>query len=125
MAEQAQDDADDRDVLQETPLGATAPPPQNPLANLLIDSDTPTPPPQDPPQPAGQSAPQLKAKRAQLLQNLLNAILIASADQIARMLQVFEPQRAQPGASGRAAPPPAPPPQNQTSPLAPRTPPSA
>ena len=48
MAEQAQDDADDRDVLQETPLGATAPPPQNPFANLLIDSNTPTPPPRPP-----------------------------------------------------------------------------
>ena len=121
MAEQAQSDSDDVDVLQETPLGATSPPPQDPYANLLNDSDT-TPPPQDPPRPAGQSAPQLEAKRTQLLRNLLNAIPIASADQIARMLQVFEPQTPRPDVSGRGAPAPAPPPQNPTSPLNPHIP---
>ena len=115
MAEQAQRDAEDLDGLQDVALDAASPPPQNPLANLLNAPDAPVTPP-----PTEQPAPQLQPKRAQLLQNLLNAIPIASADQIAQMLQVFAPENAQPAPAGQGAPAPAPRPQSPTYPLPPR-----
>ena len=62
-------------------------------------NQTPVPPKDDKP------APQLQPERAKLLQNLLNAIPIASLDQIARMLQVSKPQNAQPAPAGQGNPP--------------------
>ena len=74
----------------------------------------PHPPPQNPRPDAKQSAPQLQPERAQLLQNLLNAIPIASSDQITRMLQVFAPHNAQPSPSGHNNRAPAPHPYGPT-----------
>ena len=69
--------------------------------------------PQTPPKD-GKSKLQLQPERAKLLQNLLNAIPIASANQIAQMLQVFKPQAAQTAAASQAAQPTNPRPQNPT-----------
>ena len=115
MAEQAQessqDEAQDIDLLQDALSDAPAQVPQSH-----------TPPPQVPAPAANQPAPQLQPERAQLLQNLLNAIPIASADQITRMLQVFAPQSAQVShpSQSNPAPPPPPVPQGPTYPLPPR-----
>ena len=115
MAEQAQSDAGDLDGLQDGPLDApqdpTKPPTKNPYTRLLKELNEPdTPPPKEDKVP-----PQLQPERAKLLQNLLNAIPIASADQIARMLQVFKPPNAQPSQAGQGKNP-NPRPQNSRSP---------
>ena len=115
MAEQAQDnlqeEAQDLDALQDALPDAPA---QVPQSN--------TPPSQVPAPAANQPAPQLQPERAQLIQNLLNAIPIASADQITRMLQVFAPQAAQVPQPSQInpAPPSSSRPQGRTYPLPPR-----
>ena len=114
MAEQAQDAAQeedqDIDLLQDAFLDAPVQPPQSG-----------TPPPQVPAPAANQPAPRLQPERAQLLQNLLNALPIANADQITRMLQIFAPQNAQlPQPSNNNPAPPPPRPQGHTYPLPPR-----
>ena len=116
MAEQAQSDADDLDGLQEVSLDATQdstdPPTNAPYARLIQElkqPDTPQIPPKD-----GKAKLQLQPERAKLLQNLLNAIPIASASQIAQMLQVFKPRNAQPAAAGQGAQSTNPRPQNPT-----------
>ena len=118
MSEQAQRDEDERDGLLDVSLDATTQRSQNLYANLLNSPDTP--PPQDPRSTTEQKAPQLQPKRAQLLHNLLNAIPIASEEQITRMLQVFEPQNTQPASPRQGAPGPAPHPRNSTYTLPPR-----
>ena len=114
MAEQAQSDAGDLDGLQDGPQDApqdlTKPPTQDPYTRLMKELNEPDTPPKEDKVP-----PQLQPERAKLLQNLLNAIPIASADQIARMLQVFKPQNAQPAQTGQGKPP-NPRPQNSRSP---------
>ena len=101
MAEQAQSDAGDLDGLHDGPQDAAQdpakPPTQEQYTRLIRELNEPdTPPPKDDKEP-----PQLQPERAKLLQNLLNAIPIASADQIARMLQVFKPQNTQPAQAGQ------------------------
>ena len=114
MAEQAQSDAGDLDGLhdgpQDAPQDPAKPPTQEQYTRLLKELNEPDTPPKD-----DRPAPQLQPERAKLLQNLLNAIPIASADQIARMLQVFKPQNAQPAPAGQGKPP-NPRPQNLRSP---------
>ena len=114
MAEQAQSDAGDLDGLQDGPQDAaqdpTKPPTQEQYTRLLRELDEPTSPPKE-----DRAPPQLQPERAKLLQNLLNAIPIASADQIARMLQVFKPQNTQPAQAGPGKNP-NPRPQNSRSP---------
>ena len=68
-----------------------------------------------PPPKEDKAPPQLQPERAKLLQDLLHAIPIASADQIARMLQVFKPQNTQPAQAGQGKNP-NPRPQNSRSP---------
>ena len=116
MAEQAQSDADDLGGLQEVPLDATQDPTdpatKSPYAKLIQELKEPDPPPGPPPPKDGKSTPHLQPERAKLLQNLLNAIPIASASQIAQMLQVFKPQNARPASAGQGALPTNPRPQN-------------
>ena len=121
MSEQAQRDEDERDGLLDVSLDATTQRPLNLYSNLLNSPDTP--PPQEKKKKkttTEQKAPQLQPKRAQLLHNLLNAIPIASEEQITRMLQVFEPQNTQPASPRQGAPGPAPHPRNSTYTLPPR-----
>ena len=117
MAEQAQSDADDLDGLQEISLDGTqdqADPATNaPYAKLIQELQQPDTPPQTPPKD-GKAKLQLQPERAKLLQNLLNAIPIASASQIAQMLQVFKPQNAGPASAGQGAQSTNPRPQNPT-----------
>ena len=108
--EQAQDGAQVLDALQDALIDAPVQLPQN----------RPPPSPQNPHPAAEQSAPQLQAERAQLLQNLLNAIPIASSDQITRMLQVFAPHNDQPSPSGHNNRAPAPHPYGPAYSLPPR-----
>ena len=115
MAEQAQDAAQeedqDLDLLQDALLDAPVQSPQNL-----------TPPPQVPAPAANQPAPRLQPERAQLLQNLLNALPIASTDQITRMLQIFAPQNAHlpQQSNNNPAPPPSPSPRPHLPPPSPR-----
>ena len=117
MAEQAQSDADDLDGLQEVALDATQDPTDPstnvPYARLIQELKQPDTSPQTPPKD-GKAKLQLQPERAKLLQNLLNAIPIASASQIAQMLQVFKPQNAQPASAGQGAQSTNPRPQNPT-----------
>ena len=57
---------------------------------------------------------QLQPERAKLLQNLLNALPIASQSQIAKMLKVFNPQDAQTASANQGAQFSNPRPQNPT-----------
>ena len=116
MAEQAQSDADDLDKLQEVAQDATQDPtdpstnvPYAKLIQELQQPDTPPDPPKD-----GKAKLQLQPERAKLLQNLLHAIPIASASQIAQMLQVFTPQDAQTASANQGAQSTNPRPQNPT-----------
>ena len=83
MAEQAQSDAGDLDGLHDGPQDAsqdpTKPPTQEQYTRLIRELNEPDTPPKEDKVP-----PQLQPERAKLLQNLLNAIPIASADQIAQ-----------------------------------------
>ena len=113
MAEQAQSDAGDLDGLHDGPQDAaqdpTKPPTQEQYTRLMRELNEPdTPPPKE-----DKAPPQLQPERAKLLQDLLHAIPIASANQIARMLQVFKPQNAQPAQAGQGKNP-NPRPQNPT-----------
>ena len=115
MAEQAQSDAGDLDGLhdgpQDAPQDPAKPPTQEQYTRLLKELNEPdTPPPKE-----DKTPPQLQPERAKLLQDLLNAIPIASANQIARMLQVFKPQNTQPAQAGQGKNP-NPRPQNSRSP---------
>ena len=116
MAEQALSDADDLDGLQEISLDGTqdqADPATNaPYAKLIQELQQPDTPPQTPKD--GKAKLQLQPERAKLLQNLLNAIPIASASQIAQMLQVFKPQDAQTASANQGAQSTNPRPQNPT-----------
>ena len=116
MAEQAQSDADDRDGLQEVALDATQDPSDPstnaPYAKLMQELKQPDAP-QDPPKD-GKAKVQLQPERAKLLQNLLNALPIASPSQIAKMLQVFKPQDAQTASANQGAQFSNPRPQNPT-----------
>jgi len=82
MAEQAQSDADDLDGLQEVPLDATQdqtdPSTNPPYAKLIQELQQPDTPPRPPPED-GKPKLKIQPERAKLLQNLLNAIPIASA----------------------------------------------
>ena len=113
MAEQAQSDADDLDGLQEVALDATQDPTDPstnvPYAKLIQELQQPDTPPKD-----GNAKVQLQPERAKLLQNLLNALPIASASQIAKMLKVFKPQDAQTASANQGAQSTNPRPQNPT-----------
>ena len=117
MAEQALSDADDLDGLQEISLDGTqdqADPATNaPYAKLIQELQQPDTPPQTPPKD-GNAEVQLQPGRAKLLKNLLNAIPIASASQIAKMLQVFKPQDAQTASASQGTQSTNPRPQNPT-----------
>ena len=75
----------------------------------MKELNQPDTPPKD-----GKAKVQLQPERAKLLQNLLNAIPIASASQIAKMLEVFKPQVAQTASANQGAQATNPRPQNPT-----------